>query len=91
MNRLKTLFTRRHRYDHLSESIREHIDEHIEELVEDGMPRPEAERTARRAFGNVALIEQQSREIWQWPAAESLFSRSALRPAPSAQIPRLHR
>jgi predicted permease len=81
MKSLSQLFSRRRRYTDLSESIREHIDEHIEELVEDGIPRPEAERTARRAFGNVALIEQQSREIWQWPAIESLLTdlRFALR------------
>ena len=81
MNPFRQLFSRRRRYTDLSASIREHIDEHVEELVEDGMPRPEAERTARRAFGNIDRIEQQSREIWQWPATESLLAdlRFALR------------
>src|SRR3984957_6125627 len=75
------LFSRRRRYDDLTVSINEHIAERAEELMEDGMPRAEAEQTARREFGNVALIEQRSREAWQWPTAESLFGdvRFALR------------
>jgi predicted permease len=72
MQRLFQLFSRRRRYDDLSTSIREHIEERIEELVEDGATRKEAEQTARREFGNATLIEQRSREVWQWPAGESL-------------------
>ena len=62
------------RYDDLSVSIREHLEERIEELVEDGMPRPEAEQAARREFGNVALMEERSREIWQWMMVESAWA-----------------
>ena len=43
-----------------------------EELMEEGMSRKEAEQRARREFGNVTLIEERSREVWQWPAVESL-------------------
>jgi predicted permease len=39
-----------------------------------GMARKEAEQAARRAFGNVALIEQRSREVWQWAAIESVLA-----------------
>jgi len=75
------LFSRRRRYDDLAVSISEHIAERSEELMDDGMPRAEAEQTARREFGNLALMEQRSREVWQWPTAESLLSdvRFALR------------
>jgi len=75
------LFSRRRRYNDLTVSIHEHIAERAEELMEDGMPRAVAEQTARREFGNVALIEQRSREVWQWPTAESLLGdvRFALR------------
>ena len=38
------------------------------------MTREEAERKARREFGNVTLIEQRSREVWQWPTLESLWA-----------------
>jgi predicted permease len=74
MRWLKQLFARRRRYNELSESIREHIEEKIADLMDDGMMRQEAERTARREFGNVTLIEQRSREVWQWPTLESAWS-----------------
>ena len=54
--RFKSLFGRRRRYDDLSVSIQEHIEERTEELMEEGMPRKQAEQTARREFGNVTLI-----------------------------------
>src|SRR5579859_6620569 len=67
-------FTRRRRYDDLSVSIEEHIAEKIDELVENGMPPEAAEKAARREFGNVALVAQRSREVWQWPALESVWA-----------------
>lgn len=78
---LRQLFTRSRRCDDVSVSIREHLDERIEELMEEGMPRAQAEQAARRAFGNVALTEERSREVWQWPALESMVAdlRFALR------------
>ena len=74
MRWLKQLFTRRRRYDELSESIREHLEEKIADLMDDGMTQAEAERSARREFGNVALIEERSREIWQWSTLESIWA-----------------
>ncbi len=67
---------RRHcrRYDDLNVSIEEHLAERIEELTAEGMGRKEAEETARRAFGNVMLIEEHSREVWQWRWLEQLWS-----------------
>ena len=75
------MFTRRRRYNELSESIQEHLEEKIADLRESGMTREEAEHAARREFGNVTLIEERSREAWQWPALESAFAdiRFALR------------
>ncbi|MGD0446180.1 MAG: ABC transporter permease [Edaphobacter sp.] len=71
---LKHLFARRRRYDELSETIREHLDEKIADLMDRGMTREEAERTARREFGNVTRIEERSREVWQWPTLESIWT-----------------
>jgi predicted permease len=71
---LKQIFARRRRYQELSESIREHLEEKIAGLMDDGMTREEAERSARREFGNVTLIEQRSREVWQWVTLESLWA-----------------
>ena len=81
MNWLKQPFTRRRRYDELSESIREHLEEKIADLMDLGMTREEAEQAARRKFGNVTRIEERSREVWQWPSVESVVAdvRFALR------------
>jgi predicted permease len=71
---LKEIFARRRRYEELSESIREHLEEKIAGLMNDGMTREDAEQSARREFGNVTLIEERSREVWQWPTLESLWA-----------------
>src|SRR5579883_88993 len=64
---------RKRRYDDITVSIQEHIDERIDELMEEGMSRDEAEHAARREFGNVTLLEERSREVWQWQKLESLL------------------
>lgn len=71
---LAKIFGRRDRYDDISVSIQEHIEERIDELIEDGMSRVQAEQKARREFGNATVIEQRSREVWQWPALESILA-----------------
>ena len=73
MNWLKQFFSRRRRYNELSEEIREHLDEKIEELVASGMSRKDATHAARREFGNLSIIEENSREVWRWPSAENFF------------------
>src|SRR5580692_3600314 len=81
MNWLKQLFTRRRLFDDLSEEMQQHLEEEIEELVATGMPRADATAAARRSIGNSTLIENDSREVWQWPTIESFFAdvRYALR------------
>ena len=74
MNWLKHFFSRRQLYRELSEEIQAHIDEKVEELVAEGMSREEAMPCARRQFGNVGLIEEDSREVWRWPSVENFFS-----------------
>jgi predicted permease len=73
MRRLKQIVFRRERYNELAESIQGHLEEKIEELMEDGLSREEATSAARREFGNVTLLEERSREVWQWPRLESLW------------------
>jgi putative ABC transport system permease protein len=65
---------RRRRYEDLAVSIEEHIVEKTDELVAGGMSREDAERAARRAFGNRAAITERSREAWQWPTFEGLWA-----------------
>jgi putative ABC transport system permease protein len=74
MRWFKHLFSRQPRYDELSACIREHLAEKIDALMEGGMSREDAERNARREFGNVTLIEERSREVWQWPKLESFWA-----------------
>ncbi|MCU1323018.1 MAG: hypothetical protein JWM43_2667 [Acidobacteriaceae bacterium] len=74
MGWLRQSLSRRRRYDELSESIREHLEEKIADLMDCGLTAEQAESTARREFGNVTLIEQHSREIWQWPKLDSLWA-----------------
>ena len=73
MSLLSRLISKSRRYNDISVSIQEHIDERIDELMEEGMSREEAERMARRDFGNVTLIQERSREVWQWQKLESLL------------------
>src|SRR6266849_312892 len=73
MNWLKQLFSRRRLYSDLSGEIQEHLEEKIEELVAGGMSRKEAAATARREFGNVRLVEEDSRDVWRWPSIEIFF------------------
>ena len=74
MRWLIQLFSRRRLHGELSEEIREHLEEKIEELVARGMSRKEASYAARREFGNVTLVEEDSRAVWQWPTVESFFA-----------------
>src|ERR1700676_137370 len=74
MDWFREVFRRHRRYDELSEQIREHLEEKIADLMDSGMTRTEAEHTARREFGNVTVIEERSREVWQLPALESILA-----------------
>lgn len=73
MNWLKRLFSRRQLYSELSDEIQAHLDEKVEELLADGMSREDAIHAARREFGNVQLIEENSREVWGWPSVEGIL------------------
>jgi predicted permease len=81
MNWMPNIFRRGKLYSDLSEEIRLHIEERAEQLMHEGMSREEAQRTARLAFGNRTMLEERSREVWQWPTLESILAdvRFALR------------
>lgn len=73
MSWFQRIFLRRRLYNDLAEELREHIEERTEQLMRvENLSRTEAERAARRAFGNVTLLEQHGREVWQWPKLESI-------------------
>src|SRR5216683_4951529 len=73
MNWFKQLFSRRRLFNDLSEEIRAHLEEKVGELVASGMPRKEATAAARREFGNVTLVQEDSRNVWQWPSIENFL------------------
>jgi putative ABC transport system permease protein len=81
MNLFRRLFSRQRIYSDLSAEIAQHIQQKTAELMASGMSRVDAAQQARRDFGNVALLEERSREAWQWPTLESLLAeiRDALR------------
>ncbi len=74
MNWLSKLFSRRRLYSDLSAEMAAHLQEKIDALVASGMSRAEATRAARREFGNATLLEERSREVWQWPSLESFLA-----------------
>jgi predicted permease len=74
MNWIANIFRRGKLYNDLSEEIRLHIDERADQLIGEGMSREQAEREARRAFGNRTVLEERSREVWQWPTLESIVA-----------------
>lgn len=74
MTWLKQLVTRRKIYNDLSEEIEQHLAEKTEALMAGGMRREDAERAAKRTFGNVTRIQERGREAWMWPLAESLWA-----------------
>jgi len=73
MNWLQQLVFRPREYSNVSEEIAEHLQEKIDELISGGMSRSDAEAAARRQFGNTLLIEEHSREVWQWAMFDSIL------------------
>jgi hypothetical protein len=59
--------------DELEEEIHAHLQMEEQENLESGMSPEEARYAALRRFGNVALAQQRSREMWVWDGAEALW------------------
>src|SRR5262245_50748517 len=54
------------RRDELSQEVQSHIEEKTDELVAQGLSPADAEREARRAFGNVTSIKEVAGDIWRF-------------------------
>jgi MacB-like periplasmic core domain/FtsX-like permease family len=65
----------------LERELRSDLELEEEERLESGISPEEARYAARRAFGNVTLIRERTRETWGWAPFEQLFRdfRHALR------------
>lgn len=82
MGWFERIFRRRRLDADLVDEMREHLEEKIEQLMRlEGLSREQARMAALRAFGNPALVQTRSREVWQWPKLESVWAdlRLALR------------
>lgn len=74
MRWFERIFRRRQLYREMDEEVRAHIEEKTEQLMRlENLSRAEARRAALRAFGNVARVQESSREVWQWSALESIL------------------
>ena len=82
MSWFERIFRRQHLYNELAEEVREHIEEKAEQLMRlENLSEADARQAALRAFGNRAIVEERSREVWQWSRLESALAdlRLALR------------
>jgi len=74
MNWIPTIFQRRKLFDDFSEEMQLHLEERVEYLQREGLSQKEAERQARIAFGNLALVKERSRAVWQWPKMATVWA-----------------
>jgi predicted permease len=56
----------------LDRDIRDHIERETQDNIERGMAPDEARRQALLKFGSVALITEDTRAVWGWPALEAV-------------------
>jgi predicted permease len=79
--RLRALVQRRATDDDLDEEIRYHVEREVERNIAKGMSADDARDAAHRAFGNVTIATERSREAWRWQTLEELRqdARHALR------------
>ena len=73
MNWVKQILDRRRIFGDIDDEIQLHLEERTEELVGRGVSRKEASARARREFGNVSSLTENSREVWRWPSLESFI------------------
>jgi putative ABC transport system permease protein len=52
--------------DDLDRDIRDHIEREVQDNIDRGMTPEEAHRQAMVAFGNVALVKEDTRRVWVW-------------------------
>jgi putative ABC transport system permease protein len=65
MSWLERFRVRRSAERDLAEEMHQHLEEKIQELVGRGIPLEDASAQARREFGDIALLQEQSRDVWR--------------------------
>jgi len=67
------LFGRQNRQQRLQDEIQSHLAMATQDRVDRGDSQEGAMQAARREFGNVAMVEQMTRDQWAWPWVEDLL------------------
>jgi predicted permease len=70
--RVRSLVLRKRQNADLNEELRDHIERQIEENLARGMDKEEARAAAKRAFGNLVVVREQTHEAWGWASLERL-------------------
>src|SRR5438477_2146354 len=70
--KLSWLMRRRRKEAELEEELRFHLDEEAEQRQAQGLSSKEARWAARRDLGNVALVQESTRDTWGWTGLEQL-------------------
>jgi putative ABC transport system permease protein len=73
LRRVLALLSRTRREAELRDEMEAHIQLRRTALVAEGMDPGAAETEARRLFGNATQLREQTREMWGFPAAESML------------------
>jgi putative ABC transport system permease protein len=73
VRRVVALVSSRRREDDLRDEIDAHIELRRQALVDEGMDPRDAAFEARRMFGNVTRVREQSRENWSFPVMQSIL------------------
>ncbi len=71
--KLAMLFGRRNAAAQLDDELRFHLERQMAENRAAGMSPEEARQAALRAFGNPALLREQTRNMWSWHGIEQVL------------------
>ena len=85
---IRQLLTRGRMARDVADEIDLHLEEKIDELMAAGLTRAAASAAARRAFGNVTLVREESLDVWRWRPLDDVlgdirYAVRQLRRAPS--------
>ncbi len=73
VTKLRMIFGRSQAAAHLDAELRFHLDRQVAENLAAGMSPEAARLSALRAFGNPALLRDQTRATWSWSGPEALL------------------
>src|SRR5262245_11569780 len=72
LRKLSWLARRRQKEVELQEELQFHLDEDADERATDGASIDEARRAARRQFGSLSIVREDTRAAWTWTLVEQL-------------------